>query len=216
MKTTTEAFLISLFFFIGIIFFTQAGGADPLCSSNSTSCTAQSYPFSGWVFDPTTGNLSGSGNIRMQVRETGNVFTTTFSGGYFSINPQFCLTPGKIYTFILQAETSGRSAFMTYKRVGKAGASQDMNCTASLQSCSFQSYPVSGLALDSATGSLIQNGTAKISVDKTGDTFAANFTGGSFSLTPQFCLTPGTSYNFLFSIESGNKQGFITYRRTGK
>ncbi len=186
------------------------------CSSNSLSCTTQQYPFSGWIFDPATGNLSGGGNVKMQVKETGDVFATTFSGGYFSISPQFCLVPGKIYTFILQAESGGRSAYMTYKRVGKAGASQNMSCTSSQPSCSFQNYSVSGLALDSQTGSLIGNGTAKISVDRTGDSFAANFTGGSFSLTPQFCLTQGTIYNFLLSLEGQNRHGFITYRRMGK
>ncbi len=188
----------------------------PRCSSNSTSCVSQAYPFSGWVFDTGAGTLSGGGNIKMQVKETGDVFATTFSGGYFSINPSFCLVPGKIYSFVLQAESGGNIAYITYKRAAKTGVSQNVSCTASQQFCSFQNYPVSGLVLDSSTGSLIQNGTAKISVDRTGDTYAANFTNGYFSTTPQFCLTPGAEYNFLLSIEGGNRQGLMTYRKTGK
>lgn len=183
------------------------------CVSNSTSCVSRQYNFSGYVFSGE--GLAGSGTVMISVKETGDKNISTFGGGYFSVSPIFCLVPGRTYTFVLQAESAGEKAFMNFERVA-AVPSQNLSCSSAAAGCSFKTYSVSGWALDSKTGSLIQSGTVKISVAETGDTFSAAFGGGYFSVNPQFCLSPGAVYSFVLSIEGSGRQGFMTYRRAGK
>ncbi len=186
------------------------------CSSNSVSCVTQAYPFSGWVFDAGAGSIAGAGTLTISVKETGERFVSSFSGGYFSVSPQFCLSPGTVYNFALNAESGGKAAHINFKRTAKANSLLSSSCTSSQPSCSFQAYPISGWALDSKTGLPVQNGTAQLAVKDTGDSYAENFTGGYFSVSPQFCLSPEAVYSFALSIEGNEKQGFMTYRKAGK
>jgi len=185
------------------------------CSSNSTSCINQTYSFAGWVFD-LDGNIAGDGTVNVEVRETKDSNSSTFSDGYFSILPNFCLSPGSIYTFDVTVISSGITSTTSYKRPAKTQSLNNVSCSSSQPSCSFRNYTLSGWALDSRTGEIINNGDVKVSVKETGDSYYSTFTGGKFSVSPQFCLTPGKEYNFIVSIEGNSKQGFITYKKTGK
>lgn len=89
----------------------------PTCITNSTSCASQQYNFSGYVFSG--GGLASSGTVAVSVKETGDRYATTFGGGYFSANPQFCLSPGVVYNFLLSVEGNGRQGFISYRRAGK-------------------------------------------------------------------------------------------------
>lgn len=181
------------------------------CITNSTACSSQQYNFSGYVFSG--GGLVNNGTVSVFVKETGDRYAASFSGGYFSINPSFCLAPGKVYSFALQAESAGEKAVMNFRKTANA-PSQNLSCS-SASGCSFKAYAVSGWAMDSQTGALVQSGTLKISVLETGDTYSTAFANGYFSATPQFCLAAGRSYNFAMSAAGGGKTGYILYRRVG-
>lgn len=183
------------------------------CVSNSTSCVSQQYNFSGFVFSG-TGLLADSGTVAVSVKETGDTNTSAFGGGYFSVRPNFCLVPGRAYTFVLQAESAGEKALMSFRKVG-AAPSQNLSCSFVSAGCSFKTYSLSGWAMDSKTGLLIQSGTVKVSVAETGDTYSAAFSNGYFSINPQFCLTPGKTYSFALSAEGGGKSGIVKYTRVG-
>lgn len=137
------------------------------------------------------------------------------AGGYFSVSPSFCLIPGMVYNFVLQAESAGKVADM-YFRNAASTPSQNITCSTTSAACSFKNYAVSGWAMDSQTGGLINNGTVKVSVAETGDTFSTTFSNGYFSISPQFCLTGGRTYNFVLSVEGNGKSGIIKYARVGR
>ncbi|MFZ3077796.1 MAG: hypothetical protein WA139_05030, partial [Candidatus Aenigmatarchaeota archaeon] len=94
--------------------------ANATCTTNSTACSFQTYPVSAWAMDSATGGLIGSGTVKLSVKETGDTYSTTFSSGYFSISPQFCLSPGRVYSFVLSVEGNGRQGLISYTRAGKA------------------------------------------------------------------------------------------------
>lgn len=185
---------------------------SPTCVTNSTACASQQYNFSGYVFSG--GGLAGSGTVVVSVKETGDRYASTFGGGYFSINPTFCLVPGRVYSFVLHAESAGKVADMYFRKAAST-PSQNITCSITSAACSFKNYAVSGWAMDSQTGGLINNGTVKVSVVETGDTYSASFSNGYFSANPQLCLVPGKSYSFVLSASGGGKTGYVSYRRTG-
>lgn len=184
----------------------------PTCVTNSTSCASQHYNFSGYVFSG--GGLADSGTVSISVKETGDRYASTFGGGYFSVSPSFCLVPGRVYSFVLHAESAGKEANMNFRKAANT-PSQNITCSIASAGCSFKVYGVSGWALDSKTGSVIQNGTISVSVAETGDTYTSTFSNGYFSISPQFCLTPGKTYSFALSVEVNGKNGIIKYTRVG-
>lgn len=185
---------------------------SPACVTNSTACASQQYNFSGYVFSG--GGLAGGGTVSITVKGTGDRYASTFGGGYFSISPTFCLVPGRVYSFVLHAESAGKEADMYFRKTANT-PSQNITCSITSAACSFKNYAVSGWAMDSQTGGLINNGTVKVSVVETGDTYSTTFSNGYFSANPQLCLVPGRSYTFVLSVSGGGKTGYVSYRRTG-
>lgn len=94
-------------------------GEGPPGVVNESTCYYRSYPISGWALASSSGAPVSSGNINVYVQETGDSYTTSFTGGYFSVSPTFCLRPGVMYTFSIQIESSGRKGFIIYRTVGK-------------------------------------------------------------------------------------------------
>ncbi len=89
------------------------------CSRNSTACSFRNYSVSGWAFDSESGATINSGTVKLTVVETGDTYESSFTNGYFSIEPQFCLTPGKIYNFVLLIEGGNKQSFVAFRRPGK-------------------------------------------------------------------------------------------------
>jgi len=93
--------------------------ANATCSTNSTACVFRNYPISGWVMDSVTGSLIQSGTVTVTVRNTGDSYQSAFSGGYFSVSPQFCLSPGKAYGLTIAVDGNGRRGFIFTNTAGK-------------------------------------------------------------------------------------------------
>jgi hypothetical protein len=161
------------------------------------------YTIKGIALDSSTGEKILSGTATAIIKETGDRNSGTITDGSYTINLRTHLNTSinKFTVGIILNSTDGRIGY-NYMTMGYGPFAEQT------QTCSVNQWHFKGKAIDSSTGTVIDQGTVQVTVVNEAAKVYTNtttFSAGSWDIYISPCLISGGLYTFQFTISSGEK-----------